>query len=145
MSIRSVMEAEWAWRSDTAGVDQALNGRKQRQDCMRCSVATYQVKSGETRVKCTGDLMFSEGGNPHVALMPCPSVKALSMISGCPMVLLAICFIRSKPWDICCRKMWEMLDFFSGKKTGLEKKTNLRDNSDIWRLGLCKRLAGWTI
>lgn len=79
----------------TAGAHHASNGMKHRQDCL-CPVATYQVKSSETRVICTKDFMFSEDGNPHVALIVCPSVKALSMISGCPMVLLAICSFRSK-------------------------------------------------
>lgn len=76
--------------------------------------------------------MFSEGGYSNVALIVYPSVKTLSMISECPMVLLATSAPSEvSPWDMYCGQIQEMWKFFLGKKHGCYKKTNLRGNSDI--------------
>lgn len=75
--------------------------------------------------------MFSEGGYSNVALIVYPSVKTLSMISGCPMVLLAICSFRSKSMGYVLWTNMGNVEILPRKSHGCYKKTNLRGNSDI--------------
>lgn len=42
----------------------------------------------------TAFLQLSEGDNPQVAMVVCPSIKALSPISGCPLVILTILLLQ---------------------------------------------------
>lgn len=67
--------------------------------------------------------MFSEGGYSNVALIVYPSVKTLSMISGCPMVLLATSAPSEvSPWDMYCGQIWEMWKFFPGNPMDVIKR-----------------------